>query len=548
MIGWPAREDQFVLAVDLGTGGPKVGFVSLVGRIAWREHVEVATTFPGGGAALQDAEEWWRVVCEATCRGLSSGAVSPEQVVAVSCTGQWSSTVPVDASGRPVGKCVMWMDSRGARHVRAAVGGPVAGYSPLAAARWIRRSGGAPNLQGADPIGHILHLERDDPGVAAATRWYLEPVDYLTMRFTGEASASPASMLGSWLTDNRHPHSMSYDPTLLKMSGVPAGKLPPLRPTGSVVAEVAPGIASELGLGPHVKVVTGVPDLHSAAVGSGCVLDYETHLAISTTSWISCAVPFKKTDAFHQIASVPGVFPGSYVVVDNQDTSGICLKWLRDSLLDGTAPGGHEESAATYESDEPGRSGPISFDALTDLAATAPPGSGGVVFTPWLMGQRTPVDDQLARGGIHNLSLRTGRRHVVRSVLEGVALNNRWLLDYVERFVKRRLDPIRIVGGGAQSPLWCQIHADVMDRTFERVEEPKHASLRGAGLLGGLALSAVTPDEVHGLVPVDEIFLPEAANRPTYDAIYHEFTRLHGSQKAMFRRLNGRARTGRDGR
>jgi len=520
------REERFVLAIDLGSGGPKVGLVSLTGLLAWKEHVTVVTTLQEGGGAVQDAGGWWDVIKETTRRALQSGAVHPEAIVAVSCTGQWSSTVPVDADGVPVGDCVMWMDKRGGRHVREAVGGPVAGYSPLAAARWIRRTGGAPNTDGADPLGHILFIEREQPEVARRARWYLEPVDYLSMRFTGVAAASPASMLGTWLTDNRKPYQLEYDKKLIGMIGVPAGKLAPLRATGSVIGEVAPTVAADLGLPAGVKVVTGVPDLHSSAVGSGCVYDYETHLAISTTSWISCPVPFKKTDVFRQIASVPGLFPGGYLVVDNQDTSGVCLQWMRDNLLtveDGLAPRTE-----------------IAYEALTGLAETAPAGSGGVLFTPWLMGQRTPVDDKYARGGFYNLQMQTTRAHLIRAVIEGVAYNNRWLLESVERFVKHRLDPIRIVGGGAASDLWCQVHADVMVRTIERVAEPVHASLRGAGLLAGMALHDVAPDELHSLVPIDRTFTSDPAVRDTYETLYAEFPKLHASQKAMFRRLNKR--------
>ena len=115
-----------------------------------------------------------------------------------------------------------------------------------------------------------------------------------------------------------------------------------------------------------------------------------------------------------------------------------------------------------------------------------PAGSGDVVFTPWLAGERSPVDDRKARGGFHNLSLATTRAHLVRAVLEGVAYNSRWLHEAVERFVRRRLDPVRVIGGGATSDLWCQIHADVMGRTMERVAEPLRANLRGAAMFAGL--------------------------------------------------------------
>ncbi len=527
------RDERFVLAVDLGTGGPKVGLVSFTGSIAWSDHVPLETRLLPGGGAVQDASQWWDAVARTTRRAMRSGVVRPEQVVAVSCTGQWASTVPVAEDGRPVGDCVMWMDSRGGPYTRRAVGGPVAGYAPLALWQWVRRSGGAPSTSGVDPIGHMLHLEHDRPDVAQRARWYLEPVDYLSMCFTGMAAASHASMTAAWLTDNRKLDRLHYDPTLVRRAGVPAHKLPPLVPTGSVVGEVRPEVAQGLGLAPGVVVVTGTPDLHSAAVGSGAVLDYQAHLAISTTSWISCPVPMKKTDAVHQIASVPGLRPGRYLVADNHDTGGLCLQWLRDNVIgpsDGLFQGGAEAS------------GP-SFDALTALAASVPAGSGDVLFTPWLAGERSPVDDRKARGGFHNLSLATTRAHLVRAVLEGVAYNSRWLHEAVERFVKRRLDPVRVVGGGATSDLWCQIHADVMGRTIERVAEPLHANLRGAALFAAVALGWVDLEEVAGLVPVATRFDPDGSRASTYRRLYGEFPKLYRSQKPMFARLNRTAGT-----
>jgi xylulokinase len=519
------RHERFVLAVDLGTGGPKIGLVSLLGKVVWSHHAPVRTSFLPGGGAVQDAEEWWQHIAAAARRALTSGVVPPEQVVAVSCTGQWASTVPVDEDGRPVGPCVMWMDSRGAPHARRAVGGHVSGYAPLALWRWVRHSGGAPSTAGADPIGHILYLEREEPAVADAARLYLEPVDYLSMRFTGVAAASHASMTAAWLTDNRRLDRLVYDPVLVEAAGIPAHKLPPLVPTGSVVGQVRPEVADLLGLPRGVRVVTGTPDLHSAAVGSGAVLDYRAHLVISTSSWISCPVPMKKTDAVHQIASVPGLGPDGYLVADNHETGGMCLQWLRNNVV---APDG-----GTAGAEVPG------FDAMTAQAATVPPGSDGVLFTPWLSGERSPVDDRNARGGFHNMSLRTTQAHLVRAVLEGVAYNSRWLHEAVERFVGRRLDPVRVIGGGATSDLWCQIHADVLGRTMERVAQPVQANLRGAAIFAGLVLGAVALEEIDGLVAVDARFEPRPEQRTTYDRLYAEFPKLYRAQKAMFSRLNG---------
>jgi xylulokinase len=521
------RHERFVLAIDLGTGGPKVGLVSITGRIAWNDHCPVATRFLPGGGAVQDAIEWWDLIVDATRRAISSGVVAPHQIEAVSCTGQWSSTVPVDERGEPVGDCVLWMDSRGARYAQRVIAGPLSGFAPVPLAIWVRRTAGAPSTTGADPIGHMLFLLNDEPEVARAARWFLEPVDYLAMRFTGVAAASHASMTGAWLTDNRNLDVLGYDADLVRRAGVSLRHLPPLLAPGATIGTVLPEVAKELGLPDGVRVVTGTPDLHSGAVGAGTVLDYETNLAISTSSWISCAVPFKRTDIFRQIASVPGLTAGRYLVANNHETGGACLQWLRDQVI---AP--DDELGAINASDRP------SFSALTDAAATVAPGAGDVIFTPWLSGERSPVDDRNARGGFHNLSLATTRAHLVRAVLEGVAYNSRWLHEAVETFVKRRLDHVRFIGGGAQSDLWCQIHADVLDRTIERVADPVDANLRGAALLAGLALGAIDQSEVRDLVEVDATFRPDHANRVVYDRLYAEFPKLYKAQKGMFQRLN----------
>ena len=149
--------------------------------------------------------------------------------------------------------------------------------------------------------------------------------------------------------------------------------------------------------------------------------------------------------------------------------------------------------------DDPPASAYREFDTM---AGRAPAGSGGVIFTPWLYGERTPVEDRSVRGGFHNLSLSASRDDLVRAVFEGVALNTRWLLGAVERFTRRRLEPIRFIGGGARSDVWCQIFADVLGRTIEQVTDPVNANARGAGLLAAVALGELTIDQVPDRVRV----------------------------------------------
>jgi xylulokinase len=514
----PGAPEGLVLTVDLGSGGLKVGYTTLSGTVLWWHHEIVPTTYDGP-AVTQDAHGWWDAVVQAARRGLAEAQLPGERVAGVGITGQWSSVVPVDPDGIPVADAVMWNDSRGTPHSASLVGGPVAGYDPRQLVTWLRRTGGVPNPTGQDALSHRMHLDRDRPEVSSAARWYLEPVDYLSMRFTGRAAASPMSMIASWLTDNRDLGRVGYDSGLLDRAGIDASKLPPLVPSGSILGTVRPDVADLIGIPATAQVVTGAPDLHSAVVGSGCVRPFEAHVSIGTTSWISCPVPFKRTDVLNQMASLPGIGDGLYLVGNNQDSAGRCLEWFREAW---TGWGGREAS----------------YEEILARAARAQPGCGSVLFTPWLTGERSPLDDRNARGGFHNVGLTAGPDELARAVLEGVAFNLRMLLDATERFVKQRLDPLRIIGGAARSELWCQIVADVLDRQVDRVPDPFLSGLRGSALLLALGLGAIDPGDVRALVPVERTFTPLAANRAVYDRLFAEFPRLHSRDKGMFARLN----------
>jgi xylulokinase len=508
--------EPWILAVDLGTGGPKTGAVSMRGEVLGHAVSPVHTKYTPDGGATQDPTEWWRLITHDIGELLDARVASAGDLAGVGITGQWGSTVPVDAGGRPVGPCLLWADTRGGRFSKSAVGGAVSlfGYSPVNMVRWIQLTGGAPSPNGADPLGHELYLRNCEPEAYAEIATLLEPLDYLGMCFTGRRAATPASMILSWLTDNRPGAPLGYAAELVGRAGRDAGRLPELLATGSVLGNIKADVAADLGL-PQVPVVAGVPDLHTAYLGSGAVGPFEAHVTISTSAWIACEVPFKRTDVIHQMATVPGVRPGTYLIANNHETAGLCLKWLRDSLL-----------------------GSLSYEELCSLADTAPPGAGGVIFTPWLKGERTPVDDRTLRGAFFNVSLDTDRARLVRSVLEGVALNARWLLDAVEGFAGRRLPALRILGGGAESSLWCQIHADVLGRRIERVAEPMLGSVRGAGLFAGIQLGKLQLEDVPALVPVTDIFEPDAAARTVYEPMYREFKNLYARLHGMYARLN----------
>lgn len=529
MTGLVSSEDSFVLAVDLGTGGPKVALVDRRGRIAAHARRPVSTRLVPGGGAEQDPAQWWEAVASASRETLDAGGVRPEAVAGVCCTAQWSGTVACDSRGVPLRPALIWMDSRGAAAIRRQTGGGLSllGYDVRKALRWIRLTGGAPGHSGKDPVAHILWIRQCEPEVYAATHVFLEPVDWLTHRLTGRFAASYDSIAVHWVTDNRRIGSVRYDDRLLDMAGLERAKLPDLVPSASLVGTLNRSAAEALGLPAGIPVASGSGDVHSAAVGSGAVGDFDAHLYIGTSSWISCHVPFKKTDPLRNVASIPAALPGRYLVADEHETAGACLTFLVESVLWGDDTLSRGEAPTDV------------YRRLDEVAASVPAGAGRTLFTPWLNGERSPVDDHTIRAGFHNLSLSTTRSELVRAVYEGVAYNTRWLLAAVERFVKRPFASMAFVGGGANSALWAQIHADVTGRPIRQMADPVLANVRGAGLLGWLALGSVRVEDMAQRPEVQRTFEPDSGNRSAYDELYREFVQLYKQNRAIHRRLNG---------
>jgi len=522
------KEEKYILAIDLGTSGPKVALVSSQGEILGSEFEETKLLLFSGGGAEQSPADWWEAIQKAAKRLLAKDLVASEDIIAISTTGQWSGTVALDSEGNALGNSIIWMDSRGGKQINEIAGGAIniEGYAPAKLFQWIRLTGGAPAIAGKDPIAHILYLKQTQPDIYRQTFKFLEPIDYIGLRLTGQFAASYDSITVHWLTDNRDINNVKYDDYLFKVSGIDRTKLPDLKPANSILGSLLPDIARDWGLSENVQVVIGSPDVHSASVGSGAVRDFEAHVYIGTSSWLTCHVPFKKTDLFHSIAALPAAIPGRYLLTNEQETAGVCLQFLRDNIFF------HEDEM--FNGTKPANI----YKLFDQIAERTPAGSDKLIFLPWLYGERAPVDDRFVRSGFINQSLHTTREHMVRAVFEGVAYNSRWLLKYVEQMIGRRAEAINMVGGGAKSDVWCQIYADVLDRPIRQMKDPIEVGVRGAAMLASAALGFISYDDISSRVPVAKTYTPNPDHRKLYDELFHEFTAIYESNKKIFARLN----------
>ena len=466
-----AAHAAYVLAVDLGSSGPKVALFSERGELVAQATGHVPTIFTPDGGGEQDPERWWQATTGCARRVLAECRVPIEQIAAVSCASQWSVTVPVDRDGRQLMHAVHWTDARGAKYTKQITDGliKVSGYGLRRMMAWVRLTGGVPTHSGADALAHILFIRHERPDVYHRTYKFLEPMDYLNMRLTGCACASHATVFPYLLTDNRDNTHVTYSDRLIGWCGLDREKLPELVPVGSIVGRLRAAAAEAWGLLPDTPVVSGTPDSQAAALGSGAVRDFAGHVCIGTSSWLSCHVPFKKTNLLDYLATMPSAIHGRNMVTAEQGAAGKCLETFVENWLfpDGAADGGQREGNTAAESpdcdDRDARRRDM-YAEVERLAASVPAGSEGLLYLPWLNGAGPPSGDGTMRGGFLNQSLTTGRAQAVRAVIEGVSFNLRWLQGAVERFVGRRFDSLNFIGRCATSDVWCQTLADVLGR------------------------------------------------------------------------------------
>ncbi len=476
----------------------------------------------------QDPADWWSAFLDAARELLRSAGVPPARVLAVCTSTQGEGTVAVDRDGEPLMNAIIWMDMRGARHLERQMRGAfkVAGYDPMRLQRWLRLCGGAPALSGKDPAAHMLLVRDRFPEIYARTYKFLNVLDFINLRLTGRFVATQDSILTSWVTDNRDVDNIRYDSGLVTGSGIDADKFPELVRCTDIVGNLLPEVAGELGLSPSTAVVAGAIDNTAAAIGAGTFDDFDSHLYVGSSSWIGAHVPFKKTNVFDQIGSVPCAVPSRYLMVALQTSGANNIAFLKDRIVL------HDDGLID------GEPAPDVYETLDAIVARTAAGSDGVVYLPWLFGERCPVDDRTLRAGLFNLSMDHNRETVVRAVFEGTALNTRWMMKPVTRFLGRRPPHLTMLGGGALSNSWCQIFADVLDVPVRQLREPLKANAVGAGIIGAVGLGLTGFEEAARCIEIDAEYEPNPALRQLYDDRFGVFNELHKRLAPLYRRLN----------
>ena len=513
-----------MLAIDLGTSGPKVAVVDIDGRVLGWARASVETLRLAGGGAEQDVRAVWDAVLRACAQALASPSVACGDVSGVICASQYSSIVPVDSSGEPIANMILWQDMRGTKsRLKQLPGFPRRADSPLDLLLWLRIHGLPPVADGLS-LNHLRYVKYGRPDVYERTAVFLEPMDYITLRLTGRACANQCTALMFLATDNRRLGATEYHRRLVTASLIDPDRLPELVPLDSVVGTLLPAVAERLGLSPSTPVVTGVNDTQAGAVGAGGFTGEHAVISVGSTCVLTTHMATKHTDVRHAILSVPSPVPDTYFVMAENGLAGGALEhFLLNVVYRGD---GFGEAPST----DP-------FERLDRVAGGVPPGSGGLLFLPWIGGAMAPAEDGRMRGGFLNLSRTTTRADMARAVLEGTALNLRWLRRPVERLVKRSFTHFSCYGGGAQSDMWCRIMADVLARPVHQLDDPHLTVCTGAASLAARALGLAELGEA-ARIRVRRVYEPDPRATEVYDQMATQFVKAYSATRRIVHALN----------
>ena len=510
-----------ILSIDLGTSGPKVALVADDGTIEASASRAVTTISVGASGAEQDPEEIWRAIRGAARQVLGEAGRPPGDIVGVTCASHYFSTVPVDRAGMATMNLLLWMDGRGGPYSMKI-------YERCAEAplRWIEAHGMPPLPSGNDSLSHMLFIQSERPDVYERTYKFVEPMDYVTARLTGEVTANACTAFAMLLTDNRQPDSISYSDELISMSGLDRDKLPDLVARNLQVGVVTDETARDWGLAPGTAVFSGTNDTQAVCVGSGAYTGCDGGINIGTTCQVLASAPSAGMDMENAIVSMPSPIPGQYMSMAENGLGGKVLEhflnhvaFANDALVD------HSTEDA--------------YARLDTVLAGEPAGSGGLLFLPWLAGSQSPQFNPNARGGFLNMSLETTRTRMLRAIVEGVSFNLRWLLPAVEKFAGTEFSAVRFAGGCALSDQWAQILADVTGRPVKQLAEARYVVNRATALLGFVQLGCLDYDDLAKVCRVKHVYEPDSERRKVYDRAFEQFLAAYKQNLPIFEALNG---------
>jgi xylulokinase len=506
-----------LLGIDVGTGGTRAVVVDEAGGVvasATAEHAPFAS--PQTGWAEQDPRDWWRATAAAVRAALSKSGAGGDGVACVGFSGQMHGAVLLDGEGEVLRPALIWCDQRTDAQCRSIT-------ERVGAARLIELTLN-PALTNFT-LTKMLWVREHEPELWARVRTVLLPKDYARFRLTGERATDVADASGTLLFDVA---GRRWSDAMLEAAQIDRALLPTAFESPEITGRVSAEGAAATGLREGTPVVAGAGDQAAGAVGMGIVRPGAVSATIGTSGVVFAATARPALDRGGRVHTFCHAVPGRWHVMGVTQAAGLSLRWFRDRFGAGGGAA-HTEGGGAARAEE----GRDPYDLLCEEASAAPPGSDGVLWAPYLMGERTPHLDPRARAALVGLAASHTRAHVVRAILEGVAFSLRDTLTIFDE-MSVPVETIRLGGGGARSRLWRQIQADVYGRAVEILAAEEGAAY-GAALLAGVG-GGVWPsaDEACArAVRVAARVEPDAEVSSLMNARYTSFRALYPALRAV---------------
>ncbi len=498
-----------ILSFDLGTGGVKASLYDRDGRCLKSVFISYDTTYPAAGYHEQSPETWWKAVAESTNRLLTDER-EREGVSCLALSGHSLGAVPVDADGRVLREATpIWSDSR-------AVAQAAAFFGKNDEIAWYMTTGnGFPAA--LYTIFKVMWYASEEPAMYRGTYKILGTKDYINYRLTGRMATDHSYASGSGVYDLKKGR---YSPELIEASGVPAGLLPEIFPSTHILGGLTEQAAKALNLPQKVQVVCGGVDNSCMALGARAFAEGRVYTSLGSSSWIAVSSAEPVLDARTRPYVFAHVVPGMFTSAVSIFSGGSAFRWVRDVMCRDL-----KEQAS--------RSGTDVYDLMAAEAASAPAGSKNLLFNPSLAGGSGLDPSPNIRGAFAGLDLGHTRADLLRSAMEGIALNLGLALNELRSYCKLS-DEMLMVGGGSVSPFWRQIFADVYGMDILKTNIGMEAGALGAAAVAavgtGLWKDFAKIDEIH---QIQDVRKPIPGNSKRYSALLPAFETLRQSQSTL---------------
>ncbi|MBN2006896.1 MAG: FGGY-family carbohydrate kinase [Anaerolineae bacterium] len=493
-----------VLAHDLGTTGNKATLYDAAGHLVGSTFYGYATEYAHPRWAEQDPEDWWRAVCFSTQRLLQQTGVRAADVACITFSGQMMAAVPLDRQARPLCKAIIWADQRATEQVRWL--GERISFAEMYAITGHRLSESYSLLK-------MLWLRDHQPDVYSAAHKFVHAKDAMVARLTGHFVTDRSDASGMDLYDLA---GGDWSPRILEAAGVDPAQLPEVHLSTDVVGAVLPAVAGDVGIAAGTPVVIGGGDGVCAATGAGVVEEGAAYTYVGSSAWVALATHAPVLDPDYRTFCYCHLVPGMFSPTGTTQSAGAAYQWMRDQVCAAETT----EAQATHTSP---------YALMDARAGQSTPGARGLIFLPYLMGERSPYWNPRSRGAFVGLTLRHTHADMLRAVLEGVTMNLCMTLDAF-RAQGRRIETMRFIGGGAKGRLWAQLMADIYGLPVHRLAILDEATSMGAALAGGVGVGLYPGFEMAtAMNPTAEIFTPDPQARAVYAELYSLFQQTYAA-------------------